>query len=53
MFFLLCLLFLSAHANLPSYPAVERLMQQTVVVRQYLDQEQDKVALSIVFPPLI
>ncbi|XP_017238367.1 uncharacterized protein LOC108211313 isoform X3 [Daucus carota subsp. sativus] len=32
-----------AHANLPSYPAVERLMQQTVVVRQYLDQEQDKV----------
>ncbi|WOG91982.1 hypothetical protein DCAR_0311238 [Daucus carota subsp. sativus] len=35
-----------AHANLPSYPAVERLMQQTVVVRQYLDQEQDKEGLS-------
>lgn len=34
-----------AHANLPSYPAVERLMQQTVVVRQYLDQEQDKEGL--------
>ncbi|XP_063946404.1 uncharacterized protein LOC108211313 isoform X2 [Daucus carota subsp. sativus] len=34
-----------AHANLPSYPAVERLMQQTVVVRQYLDQEQDKFLL--------
>lgn len=35
-----------AQANLPSYPAVERLMQQTVVVRQYLDLEQDKEGLT-------
>ncbi|GLT57973.1 hypothetical protein SLA2020_309030 [Shorea laevis] len=31
-----------AHANLPSYTAMERLIQQTTVVRQCLDQELSK-----------
>lgn len=31
-----------AHINLPSYSAVERLIQQTTVVRQCLSQEHDK-----------
>ncbi|KAL5557956.1 hypothetical protein UlMin_034167 [Ulmus minor] len=30
-----------AHANLPSYTAIERLVQQTTVVRQCLSQEKD------------
>lgn len=34
-----------AQANLPSYPAVERLIQQTAVVKQFLNQEQDEEAL--------
>ncbi|XP_059634736.1 uncharacterized protein LOC132277047 [Cornus florida] len=34
-----------AHANLPSYSAVERLIQQTVVVRQCLNQEHGKDGL--------
>lgn len=31
-----------ANSNLPSYSAVERLMQQTTVVRQCLGQESSK-----------
>eukprot|EP00262_Sarcandra_glabra_P005350 TRINITY_DN16834_c0_g2_i1.p1 TRINITY_DN16834_c0_g2~~TRINITY_DN16834_c0_g2_i1.p1 ORF type:complete len:217 (+),score=39.32 TRINITY_DN16834_c0_g2_i1:222-872(+) len=31
-----------AHANLPSYSSMERLVQQTTVVRQYLHQELGK-----------
>jgi hypothetical protein len=30
------------HAKLPSYSAVERLIQQATVVRQYLDQDPSK-----------
>ncbi|KAL7244916.1 hypothetical protein ACSBR2_000290 [Camellia fascicularis] len=33
-----------ANANLPSYSAMERLIQQTTVVRQCLNQETGKVA---------
>lgn len=33
-----------AHANLPNYTAMERLIQQTTVVRQYLGQELGKDA---------
>jgi hypothetical protein len=32
-----------AHANLPSYTSMERLLQHTTVVRQYLNQELGKV----------
>lgn len=35
-----------AHANLPNYTAVERLIQQTTVVRQYLGQELGKVTCA-------
>lgn len=34
---------MSAHANHPSYTAMERLIQQTTVVRQCLNQEHVKV----------
>lgn len=36
-------IFLAANSNLPSYSAVEKLMQQTTVVRQCLSQESSKV----------
>ncbi|KAA8537573.1 hypothetical protein F0562_027181 [Nyssa sinensis] len=35
-----------AHANLPSYSAVERLIQQTTLVRQCLNQELGKDGLT-------
>lgn len=35
---------MSVHDNLPSYSAVERLIQQATVVRQCLSQEPSKVA---------
>lgn len=34
---------LPAHLNLPSYTAMERLIQQATVVRQCLSQEAGKV----------
>jgi hypothetical protein len=34
---------ISAHTNLPSYTAIERLIQQTTVVRQSLNQDHGKV----------
>ncbi|GAB4830366.1 hypothetical protein Ancab_020003 [Ancistrocladus abbreviatus] len=34
-----------AHANLPSYSSLERLIQQVTVVRQFLNQEPGKDAL--------
>lgn len=34
---------MSAHANLPSYSSMERLIQQATVVRQFLHQEAGKV----------
>ncbi|KAJ6920770.1 hypothetical protein NC651_014374 [Populus alba x Populus x berolinensis] len=39
-----------AHRNLPSYTAVERLIQQTIVVRQSLNQDHDAV-LSVAATP--
>lgn len=36
-------LFVSAHTKLPSYSAMEKLIQQTTVVRQFLSQELGKV----------
>ncbi|KAJ6938459.1 hypothetical protein NC651_005016 [Populus alba x Populus x berolinensis] len=39
-----------AHTNLPSYTAIERLIQQTTVVRQSLNQDHGK-ALRILLPP--
>ena len=34
-----------AHANLPSYTSMERLIQQTTVVRQWLHKELGKVII--------
>jgi len=34
---------MSAHANLPSYSSMERLIQQATVVRQFLHEELGKV----------
>jgi len=36
----------AAHANLPSYTSMERLLQHTTVVRQRLYQELGKVGLE-------
>uniref|UniRef100_A0A453FNE5 CRA domain-containing protein n=1 Tax=Aegilops tauschii subsp. strangulata TaxID=200361 RepID=A0A453FNE5_AEGTS len=35
-----------AHANLPAYSSLERVIQQSTVVRQYLQQEVDKAFLD-------
>lgn len=43
---LLCFLVVSAHSNLPSYTAMERLIQQTTAVRQSLSEDNVKVACS-------
>ncbi|RZC66497.1 hypothetical protein C5167_010188 [Papaver somniferum] len=36
------LILISAHSNMPSYSALQRLLQQTTVVRQSLHQESNK-----------
>ncbi|XWS25839.1 hypothetical protein CRYUN_Cryun27aG0101500 [Craigia yunnanensis] len=38
---------MSAHANHPSYTAMERLIQQTTIVRQCLNQENAKSERNI------
>lgn len=43
----------AAHANLPGYSALERLIQQTTVVRQCLSQECSKVWLYILLSLLL
>lgn len=42
-FSLIMWLMVAAHANLPRYSAVERLIQQATIVRQSLNQEFGKV----------
>lgn len=38
-----------AHANLPAYSSLERVVQQATVVRQYLQQEVGKVNIAKYF----
>ena len=40
---------MSAHANHPSYTAMERLIQQTMIVRQCLNKENAKVRLEVLY----
>jgi hypothetical protein len=45
---------MTAHANLPAYSSLERVVQQATVVRQYLQQEVGKVAsLSACCPKIL
>jgi glucose-induced degradation protein 8 len=37
---------MTAHANLPAYSSLERVVQQATVVRQYLQQEVGKVNIA-------
>lgn len=42
-----CTYFIAAQSKLPSYSAMERLIQQTTVVRQLLSQEHGKVCIYL------
>ena len=44
---------MTAHANLPAYSSLERVVQQATVVRQYLQQEVGKVTSLSTCQPVI